>query len=138
MRILVVGSGGVGAAFAPIAARRDFYEHIVFADYDEARATSIVDRYDGGTGRFSAAQVDASNAGQVAELCRATKATHVLNAVARVLPRGDARFDRPSQTRISADQDRRVIDALSAASMVHAQAAEPAPEADANPEFFTL
>ena len=39
MKILVVGSGGVGAAFAPIAARRDFYEHIVFADIDErARA----------------------------------------------------------------------------------------------------
>ena len=38
MRILVVGAGGVGAAFAPIAARRDFYERIVFADYDEARA----------------------------------------------------------------------------------------------------
>ena len=34
MRILVVGSGGVGASFAPIVARRDFYEHIVFADYD--------------------------------------------------------------------------------------------------------
>ena len=46
MKILVVGSGGVGAAFAPIAARRDFYEHIVFADYDEARARSVVDRYD--------------------------------------------------------------------------------------------
>ena len=41
MKILVVGSGGVGAAFAPIAARRDFYEHIVFADHDEAeRAAS--------------------------------------------------------------------------------------------------
>jgi multidrug efflux pump subunit AcrA (membrane-fusion protein) len=62
MKILVVGSGGVGAAFAPIAARRDFYEHIVFADYDEARARSVVDRYDAGTGRFSAAQVDASDA----------------------------------------------------------------------------
>jgi saccharopine dehydrogenase (NAD+, L-lysine-forming) len=40
MRILVVGSGGVGAAFAPIAARRDFYEQVVFADIDEGRARS--------------------------------------------------------------------------------------------------
>ena len=40
MKILVVGSGGVGAAFAPIAARRDFYEHIVFADLDPARSTA--------------------------------------------------------------------------------------------------
>src|SRR6188472_4804395 len=77
MRILVVGSGGVGAAFAPIAARRDFYEHIVFADYDEARARSVVDRYDAGTGRFSAAQVDASDAAAVAELCRSQEITHV-------------------------------------------------------------
>jgi phage terminase large subunit-like protein len=51
---------------------------------------------------------------------------HVLNAVARVLPYGDARFDRPSQTRQGGDQDRRVIDALTAASMVHALAAVPA------------
>jgi hypothetical protein len=45
-------------------------------------------------------------------------ARHALNAVARVLPLGDARFDRPSQTRQGGDQDRRVIDALSAAAMV--------------------
>jgi hypothetical protein len=44
---------------------------------------------------------------------------HVLNAVARRLPGGDMRFDRPSQTRRSSKQDRRVIDALTAASMVH-------------------
>lgn len=45
---------------------------------------------------------------------------HALNAVARVLTYGDARFDRPSQTRQGGDQDRRVIDALTAAAMVHA------------------
>jgi saccharopine dehydrogenase (NAD+, L-lysine-forming) len=88
MRILVVGSGGVGAAFAPIAARRDFYEAIVFADYDAARARSVVDRYDGGTGRFGAAQVDGSDASAVAGLCRAEGITHVLNAV-------DPRFVMP-------------------------------------------
>jgi len=88
MKILVVGAGGVGASFAPIAARRDFYEHIVFADYDEARATSVVERYDMGAGRFSAAQVDASDASAVAELCRSLGITHVLNAV-------DPRFVMP-------------------------------------------
>ena len=80
--------GGVGAAFAPIAARRDFYEPITFADYDEGRARSVVDRYDGGSGRFGAAQVDASDAASVADLIRATGATHVLNAV-------DPRFVMP-------------------------------------------
>ena len=88
MKILVVGAGGVGASFAPIAARRDFYEHVVFADYDEARATSVVERYDKGAGRFSAAQVDASDASAVAELCRSLGITHVLNAV-------DPRFVMP-------------------------------------------
>ena len=54
---------------------------------------------------------------------------HVLNAVARPLPGGDTRFDRPSATRRGAGQDRRVIDALTAASMVHTTAsAEPASE----------
>lgn len=44
---------------------------------------------------------------------------HALNAVARILPGGDARFDRPAQNRRSPDQNRRVIDALVAAAMVH-------------------
>ena len=88
MRILVIGSGGVGASFAPIAARRDFYERIVFADYDEARARSVVERYDDGAGRFGAAQVDASDAAAVAALAKAEGATHVLNAV-------DPRFVMP-------------------------------------------
>jgi hypothetical protein len=48
---------------------------------------------------------------------------HALNAVARVLPYGDARFDRPHQTRHGPEQDRRVIDAVIAAAMVHSVAA---------------
>lgn len=44
---------------------------------------------------------------------------HVLNAVARTLPFGDHRFDRPEQSRRSpTQQDIRVIDALTAAAMV--------------------
>jgi saccharopine dehydrogenase-like NADP-dependent oxidoreductase len=79
MKILVVGSGGVGAAFAPIAARRDFYEHIVFADIDERRARGVVDRFDGG-GRFSAARVDASDARDVAVVAEANGCDAILNA----------------------------------------------------------
>jgi phage terminase large subunit-like protein len=49
---------------------------------------------------------------------------HVLNAVTRILPHGDARFDRPSASRRDvSEQDVRVIDGLTAASMVHAMAA---------------
>lgn len=53
---------------------------------------------------------------------------HALNAIARVLPFGDARFDRPSQSRTGPEQERRVIDALTAAAMVHATAVAVAPE----------
>jgi hypothetical protein len=45
--------------------------------------------------------------------------SHVLHAIARRLPGGDRRFDRPSSTRMNVrEQDRRVIDALTAAAMV--------------------
>lgn len=56
---------------------------------------------------------------------------HVLNAVARLLPRGDVVFDRATRTRAAAGQDQRVIDGLSASSAVHsvavAEAGEPQP-----------
>jgi phage terminase large subunit-like protein len=43
---------------------------------------------------------------------------HALNAIARRLPGGDYRFDRPNASRGSArEQDRRVIDALTAAAI---------------------
>ena len=81
-----MGAGGVGSALAPIAARRDFFEHIVFADHEETRARRVVDRY--GDGRFSAARVDASDAAAVAELARTAGADVILNAV-------DPRFVMP-------------------------------------------
>ena len=67
MRILIVGAGGVGSSAALIAARRDFFEHFVVADYDLARAAALVERL--GDPRFVAAQVDASDAQAVADLC---------------------------------------------------------------------
>lgn len=86
MRILLVGSGGVGAAFTAIAARRDFFETIVVADYDQARADKAVATLD--DDRFVSAQVDASSADAVATLCRDHGVTHVMNAV-------DPRFVMP-------------------------------------------
>ncbi len=79
MRILVIGAGGVGSSAALIAARRDFFEAMIIADYDAERASALVARLD--DPRFAAAQVDASSADAVTELCRAHGATHVLNAV---------------------------------------------------------
>lgn len=83
MRILVVGSGGVGDAVARIAARREFFELMVMADYDLAKAQASVAAAEaaGGAGRFLAAHVDASSADSVAALAREHGITHVLNAV---------------------------------------------------------
>ena len=47
---------------------------------------------------------------------------HVLNAVAKLLPGGDTKFDRPKETRRSGEQPRLVVDGLTAASMVHSEA----------------
>jgi saccharopine dehydrogenase (NAD+, L-lysine-forming) len=77
MRILLVGAGGVGSAFTAIAARRVFFEAIVIADYDLAKAEKAAAL----DGRFVAAQVDASDASSVTTLCREHDITHVMNAV---------------------------------------------------------
>src|SRR4029077_9341339 len=76
MRILLVGAGGVGGAFTAIAARRDFFETIVIADYDATRAERAAATDD----RFVAAQVDASDSGSVSALCAEHRITHVMNA----------------------------------------------------------
>jgi saccharopine dehydrogenase-like NADP-dependent oxidoreductase len=86
MRLLVVGTGGVGSAFAGIAARRSFLEHCALADYDPARPEALVGAVD--DGRFSAHRLDASNGEDVVRLIRETRADAVLNAV-------DPVFDMP-------------------------------------------
>ncbi|MDT0166284.1 saccharopine dehydrogenase NADP-binding domain-containing protein [Actinotalea sp. AC32] len=93
MRILVVGSGGVGDAVARVAARRDFFDRMVLADHDRSRAERTVAavREHPATRapeRFVAAHVDASDASAVAALAREHGVTHVLNAV-------DPRFVMP-------------------------------------------
>jgi len=79
MRVLLVGAGGVGSAAAAIAARRDFFEAIVVADYDLDRANRAVAAVR--DPRFTGTRVDASDAEAVAALCREYRITHVFNAV---------------------------------------------------------
>jgi saccharopine dehydrogenase-like NADP-dependent oxidoreductase len=84
MRIVVVGSGGVGDAVARIAARRHFFELMVVADFDPGRAERTVaaaSAADVVGGRFVAARIDASDPAAVEALLREHGATHVLNAV---------------------------------------------------------
>ena len=91
MRVLMIGSGGVGDAAARIAAERAFFDTWVVADYDVARAERTVAAVAGrhpGDARFVAAQVDASSAEAVTRLAREHAATHVFNAV-------DPKFNMP-------------------------------------------
>ena len=87
MRILVIGAGGVGTAAVAIAARRDFFEHMVVADYDPARVEHALGQV-AGDPRFSGARVDASDVASIVALIREQRITNVLNAV-------DPRFVMP-------------------------------------------
>src|SRR5207248_3603728 len=79
MKVLVVGAGGVGAAFAAIAQRRRSFERVVLADVATERVRSVVARL-GEPGRFAAERVDASNASDVVALIRRVAPDAVLNA----------------------------------------------------------
>jgi len=85
MRVLLVGAGGVGTAFARTAVRREVFEHIVVADHslDRARraAQAAGDRCD-------AVALDASDENAVEALLRAERCDVLVNAV-------DPRFVMP-------------------------------------------
>jgi saccharopine dehydrogenase-like NADP-dependent oxidoreductase len=86
MQILVVGAGGVGAAIAAVASRRTFFDGLILADLDPARAERSVARL--GDDRFTAATVDASDARSVADLARRHSVDVIVNAC-------DPRFNPP-------------------------------------------
>jgi saccharopine dehydrogenase (NAD+, L-lysine forming) len=86
VRILLVGAGGVGGAIAAIAARRNFVECLVVADYDLDRARAVVDRL--GDPRLHAIRLDASDEAGVTTALAEHRATALLNAT-------DPRFVMP-------------------------------------------
>jgi saccharopine dehydrogenase (NAD+, L-lysine forming) len=87
MKILVVGAGGVGAAFAGIAQRREVFEHVVLADVALERAQAVAERL-GEPDRFAAERVDASSRDELVELMCRVRPDAVLNAC-------DPRFNEP-------------------------------------------
>ncbi len=86
MRVLVVGAGGVGAAFAAIAQRRPSFERVSIADLAPARARAVVGKL-GEADRFAAEQVDASDGAALVALIEKVRPDVVLNAT-------DPRFNR--------------------------------------------
>jgi saccharopine dehydrogenase (NAD+, L-lysine-forming) len=87
MKILVVGAGGVGAAFAAIAQRRPAFERVVLADVSPERVKAVVAGL-GEPGRFSAERVDASSKEDLVKLIGHVQPDAVLNAC-------DPRFNEP-------------------------------------------
>ena len=86
MKILLVGAGGVGGAITGIAARRRFFDAMVVADFDEARAREAAEHT--GDPRFSAIRIDASDEAAVASALREHECDVLLNAT-------DPRFVMP-------------------------------------------
>jgi saccharopine dehydrogenase (NAD+, L-lysine-forming) len=78
MRVALVGAGGVGSSIARVAAQREFFEHMVVADWDQARAERAVAA--AGDRRMSAARVDAGDRDGVVALLRAHRCDVLLNA----------------------------------------------------------
>jgi saccharopine dehydrogenase-like NADP-dependent oxidoreductase len=80
-----VGAGGVGNALAKLLATRDFYEHVIVADYDTSRAEGVLEwiagRFPEARARFSAEHIDASAPENVTALAKKHGATVVMNAV---------------------------------------------------------
>ena len=83
MRILLVGAGGVGTAFARIAARRPFAE-LVIADHDLGRAQRAAAARDG----YQAVRLDARDEQAAAGLLRQHRCDVLMNAT-------DPRFVMP-------------------------------------------
>jgi saccharopine dehydrogenase (NAD+, L-lysine-forming) len=83
MRILLVGAGGVGTAFARIAARRPFAD-LVVADYDLARAQHAAAAKDG----YTAVRLDARDEQATAALLAEHSCDALMNAT-------DPRFVMP-------------------------------------------
>jgi saccharopine dehydrogenase-like NADP-dependent oxidoreductase len=81
----VIGAGGVGSAFAKIAAHRASFEEVTVADYDVGRAEKVVQAAGGG---FTAAGLDAADEGAILDLIKASRCDALLNAV-------DPRFVMP-------------------------------------------
>ena len=79
MRVLAIGAGGVGTASALIAARRDFFESWVVADYLDSRVSELLERVN--DGRFHGVTLDASDGSAIEEVIRIHGITHVLNVI---------------------------------------------------------
>ncbi len=88
MKVLLVGSGGVGGAIAAIAARRSFIELLVVADVDPTRAHGVAAVVAEGGLRCEPVALDASSVEAIVAVARKFKVDAIVNAC-------DPRFNPP-------------------------------------------
>jgi len=85
MKVLLVGSGGVGEAIAVIARQRDpkaqWLQRLVISDWSADRAREVAARF-GDEARFPAERLDASRKAEIVALARKHEVDLVLNACA--------------------------------------------------------
>jgi saccharopine dehydrogenase-like NADP-dependent oxidoreductase len=93
MRVLLVGTGGVGEAIAVIAKDRPWLETMVLADHNRARAEEVQRHV--GADRFPVEAIDAGDRRQIVTLARKHGVDLIMNAVDPVFdePIFDAAFD---------------------------------------------
>ena len=87
MRVLLVGTGGVGEAIAVIARERPWVELLVLSDYNLARALEVQARL-ADAARFPAEKVDAGQQAEIEALARKYRVDLIMNAC-------DPNFDIP-------------------------------------------
>ena len=80
MKVLLVGSGGVGGAIAAIAARRSFIELLVVADVDPTRAHGVAAVVAEGGLRCEPVALDASSVEAIVAVARKFKVDAIVNA----------------------------------------------------------
>jgi saccharopine dehydrogenase-like NADP-dependent oxidoreductase len=96
MRVLLVGTGGVGEAIAAIAKPRAWLELMVLADFNVKRAREVQTKLgDASAIRFPVEFVDASRQAQVEALARTYQVDLIMNAVDPIFnqPIFDAAFN---------------------------------------------
>jgi saccharopine dehydrogenase-like NADP-dependent oxidoreductase len=93
MDILVIGTGGVGAAIAAIAKRRKYFNSMIMTDIDEGRAVAAAERT--GDSRFRGAKLDASDQAAIVAFARENGIDVIVNSADPrfVMPIFDAAFE---------------------------------------------
>ncbi|MCC6188143.1 MAG: saccharopine dehydrogenase NADP-binding domain-containing protein [Anaerolineales bacterium] len=94
MKVLLIGTGGVGEAIAVVAQHQPWLEKMVLADYNLKRAREVRRRVKPAR-RFPVEQVDARDKGQIVSLARQHGVDLIMNAVDPVF--NEAIFDAAYQ-----------------------------------------